>query len=128
MVIKLSFDNPKPMYEQIEEEIKRAIYNGELEDNTPLPSVRQLSTDLQVSQITTKRAYADLEREGFIYTIAGRGTFVKLANIDELSKNRKEEIMQELEKQLKEAVNAKLSEEDVVNLVHKVYGGKEDER
>ncbi len=128
MVIKLSFDNPKPMYEQIEEEIKRAIYNGELEDNTPLPSVRQLSTDLQVSQITTKRAYADLEREGFIYTIAGRGTFVKLANIDELSKNRKEEIKQELEKQLKEAVNAKLSEEDVVNLVHKVYGGKEDER
>lgn len=128
MVIKLSFDNPKPMYEQIEEEIKRAIYNGELEDNTPLPSVRQLSTDLQVSQITTKRAYADLEREGFIYTIAGRGTFVKLANIDELSKNRKQEIMQELEKQLKEAVNSKLSEEDVVNLVHKVYGGKEDER
>lgn len=127
MVIKLSFDNPKPMYEQIEDEIKRAIYSGELEDNEPLPSVRQLSADLQVSQITTKRAYADLEREGFIYTVAGRGTFVKLANIDTLSKNRQQEIMEELESQIKEAYTAKISEEDIVDLVHRIYGGKEDE-
>ncbi|MBQ4283541.1 MAG: GntR family transcriptional regulator [Lachnospira sp.] len=126
MVIKLSFDNPKPMYEQIEDEIKRAIYSGELEDNEPLPSVRQLSADLQVSQITTKRAYADLEREGFIYTVAGRGTFVKLANIDTLSKNRQQEIMEELESQIKEAYTAKISEEDIVDLVHRIYGGKED--
>lgn len=121
MLIRISYENPKPMYEQIEDEIKRAIYSGELKDNEPLPSMRQLASDLQVSQITTKRAYADLEREGYIYTVLGKGTFVKLANIDMLARNRQKEILSEVEKQVNEAKEANVSKEEILKIVEKIF-------
>ncbi|MCI7768384.1 MAG: GntR family transcriptional regulator [Oscillospiraceae bacterium] len=65
------------MYEQIKEKIRQAVINGELSDNEILPSVRQLAAQLNVSAITVKRAYSDLEHEGIIYTSAGKGTFVR---------------------------------------------------
>ena len=67
----------KPMYEQIKENVRQAVINGELSDNEMLPSVRQLAAQLSVSAITVKRAYSDLEHEGIIYTSAGKGTFVR---------------------------------------------------
>lgn len=67
----------KPMYEQIKERIRQAVINGELSDNEMLPSVRLLAAQLNVSAITVKRAYSDLEHEGIIYTSAGKGTFVR---------------------------------------------------
>ena len=66
------------MYEQIKDAVRQAAVNGEVADNEMLPSVRQLSADLNVSAITVKRAYSDLEREGLIYTAAGKGTFIRL--------------------------------------------------
>lgn len=77
MKIHISFQSNVPAYEQIKIQIKTQILNGILTPNQPLTSMRQLARDLQVSIITTTRAYNDLENEGLIYTVQGRGCFVK---------------------------------------------------
>ncbi len=82
--IRLSKDSREPIYHQIENQIKALIAGGQLTSGTPLPSIRALSKDLEVSIITTRRAYQDLERQGFIQTSQGKGTFV--AEIDHAKK------------------------------------------
>lgn len=77
MNINLSLQSEIPAYEQIKMQIKAQILSGELAPNAPLTSMRQLARDLRVSVITTTRAYGDLEAEGLIYTLQGRGSFVK---------------------------------------------------
>ncbi|GHU88043.1 GntR family transcriptional regulator [Clostridia bacterium] len=77
MNIVLSFQSGVAAYEQIKEQIKSAIMSGELKPEALLPSMRQLARDLKVSIITTTRAYGDLEAEGLIYTVQGRGCYVK---------------------------------------------------
>ena len=74
--IRLSKDSREPIYHQIEGQVKALIAGGQLTAGTPLPSIRSLSKDLEVSVITTRRAYQDLEQQGFIETIQGKGTFV----------------------------------------------------
>lgn len=74
--IQLSKENPAPIYHQIEEQMKALIASGQLPTGTLLPSIRSLSKDLEVSVITTRRAYQNLEYEGFIQTIQGKGTYV----------------------------------------------------
>lgn len=75
--IRLTKQSREPIYHQIEKQIKQLIASGHLQAGTPLPSIRVLSKDLQVSAITTRRAYQNLEQSGFIETAQGRGTFVK---------------------------------------------------
>ncbi|MDR0947917.1 MAG: GntR family transcriptional regulator [Lachnospiraceae bacterium] len=77
MAIIISLQSDIPAYEQIKEQIKAQILSGELTADEPLPSMRLLAKDLRVSVITTTRAYGDLEGEGLIYTVQGRGCFVK---------------------------------------------------
>ena len=77
MTIHISIQSDIPAYEQIKSQIKAKILSGELSADEPLTSMRQLARDLQVSVITTTRAYGDLEAEGLIYTVQGRGCFVK---------------------------------------------------
>jgi GntR family transcriptional regulator len=89
----------KPMYEQVKDGIRQAIINGELKAHELMPSVRQLSADLNVSMITTKRAYADLEQEGLIYTVAGKGTFVKLEDISMIQEKHVDEALELFRKQ-----------------------------
>ncbi|QED46360.1 GntR family transcriptional regulator [Cytobacillus dafuensis] len=74
--IRLSKDSRVPIYHQIEEQIKALIAGGQLTAGTPLPSIRVLSKELEISVITTRRAYQNLEYEGFIRTTQGKGTFV----------------------------------------------------
>ena len=76
-LIHLSLQSEIPTYEQIKVQIKAQILNGQLTPDQPLTSMRQLARDLRVSVITTTRAYSDLEAEGLIYTVQGRGCFVK---------------------------------------------------
>ncbi|KJS17602.1 MAG: hypothetical protein VR69_04600 [Peptococcaceae bacterium BRH_c4b] len=76
MLIFLSPQNPIPFYQQIVEQIRNKICSGEMEPHEALPSIRQLAKELTTSVITTKRAYEELEREGLIYTRAGKGSFV----------------------------------------------------
>ena len=77
MAIIVSLQSEVPAYEQIKAQIKAQILSGELKADEPLTSMRQLARDLRVSVITTTRAYGDLEAEGLIYTVQGRGCFVK---------------------------------------------------
>ncbi len=92
----------KPMYEQVKDGIKEAILSGELKAHQLMPSVRQLAADLNVSMITTKRAYSDLERDGLIYTVAGKGTFVKTEDIGMLQEKHIGEVMEQFIKQAEE--------------------------
>lgn len=71
-----------PIYEQIKEQIKAAIFSGELQEDNMLPSIRQLARDLKISVITTTRAYSDLEQEGFIVNVQGKGCFVLPRNTE----------------------------------------------
>lgn len=100
--IIISNTSPQPLYEQVEEQIKRAILSGELAPGEALPSIRYLARELRVSIITAKRAYDDLERDGFVQTTQGKGTFVSLANLDRL----REVAMSQIEEKLAEAVGA----------------------
>lgn len=80
MNIIISSQSGVPIYEQIKEQIKASILTGELSENTPLPSLRQLARDLQISLVTTTRAYSELELEGFVQTMPGKGVYVKKIN------------------------------------------------
>ncbi len=100
MKIIISNASPDPIYEQIVRQVKSQIINGELEEGEALPSIRKLAQELQISVITTKRAYDELEREGFIDTVGGKGTFVAVQN-KELLREKK---MKLVEEKLAEAV------------------------
>ena len=102
MNISISNQNGKPIYEQITEQIKALILAGQLKEGDPLPSMRLLAKELRISVITTKRAYEELEREGFLYTLTGKGSFVAGKNAEFL----KEEQLRRVEEHLNEAVKA----------------------
>ena len=101
MRIIISNASPDPIYEQIVRQIKNQIIAGDLGEGDALPSIRKLAQELQISVITTKRAYEELEREGFINTVGGKGTFVAAQNQEFL----REKKMKMVEEKLAEAVN-----------------------
>lgn len=88
MKIVISNSSKEPIYEQIKRQIKEGILRGDLKENELLPSIRQLAKDLQISVITTKRAYDDLEQEGFIVSVVGKGSFVAGQNREFLREMR----------------------------------------
>ncbi len=88
MKIIISNSSRRPIYEQIVSQIKNAILNGELSAADPLPSIRTLAKELQISVITTKRAYSELEKEGFIVTVPGKGSYVAAENKELLYEKR----------------------------------------
>ncbi|MBB6732070.1 GntR family transcriptional regulator [Cohnella zeiphila] len=90
----------KPIYEQIKSQIKEMILTGELKEGESLPSIRQLAKDLRISVITTSRAYSELEQEGFIATMQGKGCFVMTQN----SEMMREQYLRRVEEHLSEAV------------------------
>lgn len=120
MKIIINHTSEKPMYEQIEEGIKKAVYEGKLKNNEMLPSVRQLAKDLNVSAITTKRAYIDLEHEGLVYTISGKGTFVKLDKLSELQNNHEKMLLTQLSETVKECRKVGIDKEKITDTVEKV--------
>lgn len=117
----------KPMYEQVKDGIKEAIVNGELKAHDLMPSVRQLAADLNVSMITTKRAYADLEREGLIYTVAGKGTFVKLEDIGMIQKKHAAEALEQFRAQAEALKKLDVPIERLENELKTIYGGNNNE-
>jgi GntR family transcriptional regulator len=94
MKVIISNASPDPIYEQIARQIKAQIISGDLSEGQALPSIRSLAHDLQISVITTKRAYDELEKEGFINTVGGKGTFVAVQN-PELMREKKMKIVEE---------------------------------
>ncbi len=121
MNIFISNSGEQPIYEQITGQIKEMILRGELKGGDMLPSMRGLAKDLHISVITTKRAYEELERDGFIHTMVGRGSFVADANTEMM----KEEQLRKIEDILVEGVNlAKRSGitcEELQEIVRMVY-------
>ena len=99
MDIIISNSTGEPIYTQITSQIKTMIMNGELKEGDALPSMRNLAAQLRISVITTKRAYEDLEREGFIESYTGKGSFVKAQNTELL----REENLRQIECLLMEA-------------------------
>ena len=107
MKVIISNNSNAPIYEQIKEQIKMAILNGDIVEGEMLPSIRTLAKDLKVSVITTTKAYSELENEGFIKSIQGKGCFV-LPNNNEMMK---ETLLRKIEENLLEAARiAKLAE------------------
>lgn len=101
MNIIISNTGDKPIYEQIAGQIKNMVMNGQLKEGDALPSMRTLAKELRISVITTKRAYEDLERDGFITTVVGKGSFIKAAD----TRLIREEKLKQIEILLSEAIS-----------------------
>ena len=128
MDIFISNQSDSPIYEQIKEQIKNQIMIGVLKEGEMLPSMRFLAKELRISIITTKRAYEDLEREGYIESFTGKGSFVKGINHEMLREN----VIFQIEELLEEAINkskmASLSYEELSDILKLLYEESETDK
>lgn len=106
----------EPIYNQIYSQIKSQIISGELKEDEPLPSIRNLAKDLRISVITTKRAYDELEKEGFIYTVAGKGCFVAPKNVELLREENLKKIEEYIQQIIQLAASCNLSRQDIIDM------------
>ncbi len=106
-----------PIYDQIFAQIKSQIIGGTLREDEALPSIRNLAKDLRVSVITTKRAYDELEREGFLYTVPGKGCFVAPKNTELLREENLKRIEGHLEEAARLAASCNLSEKELTDML-----------
>ena len=107
-----------PIYDQIYSQIKAQIISGELKEDEMLPSIRGLARDLRISFVTTKRAYDELEREGFLYTIQGKGCFVAPKNVELLREENLKKIEEHIESIVQLAASCNLRKEDILAMVN----------
>jgi len=113
----IDYQDSRPIYEQIVENFKMQILKGILREGEQMPSVRSLAVELSTNPNTVQKAYAELERQGFIYTVKGRGNFVKGDVL--LMENKKNELVKEIVKLFKEAHDIGLSLEELVAEIDK---------
>lgn len=113
MNIVISNKDDRPIYEQITSQMKNMILSGKLEEGSQLPSIRVLAKDLRISVITTKRAYEDLERDGFIITVAGKGSYVAENNSAVLKEEKMKQLEEDVRGLIEEAYNSGISKEEV---------------
>lgn len=125
MDIIISNSSGVPIYEQIEEQIKSQILSGDLVAGDALPSMRVLAKELKISIITTKRAYEDLERDGFIESVTGKGSFVKGINSDIVKENMMFAIEELLDKVVDKALLGKISCEELTEMIELIYKDKD---
>ncbi len=107
----------KPIYEQIYTQIKAQIISGSLAEDDPLPSIRNLAKDLRISVITTKRAYDELEKDGFIYTVAAKGCFVAPKNLELLREDHLKRIEEHMEAIVQLAAGCSLTKKDIQEML-----------
>ena len=110
-MIILDYKDARPIYEQVVDKFQKLILTGALEPNTKMPSVRSLAVELSINPNTIQRAYSELDREGFIYTVKGRGNFV--AYDESLLRYRKDEIYRKLEEIVREAGEIGISRQEL---------------
>lgn len=116
-----------PIYDQIYSQIKSQIISGALNENEMLPSIRGLAKDLRISFITTKRAYEELERDGFIYTLPGKGCYVAPKNVELLREENLKKIEEHMEEILKLSASCNLSKQDIIEMLNCIME-EQDER
>ena len=117
MNMKIESKSSVPIYEQIKQQLKEYIIAGELKEGEPLPSIRNLARDLKISVITTKRAYEELEKEGLVYSVAGKGFYVDNPDISYLEEKKVQGLEGRLDEVLKLCKAANLSKEEVMDMV-----------
>jgi len=106
-----------PIYDQIYTQIKSQIISGALKEHEMLPSIRGLAKDLRISFITTKRAYEELEKDGFIYTLPGKGCYVAPKNIELLREENLKKIEEYIDEIVRLAATCNLSKQDIIEMV-----------
>jgi GntR family transcriptional regulator len=121
MRIVIANASQDPIYEQIARQIKAQIIAGELTEGAPLPSIRRLALDLAISVITTKRAYDELEREGFIDTVGGKGTFVAAQNPQFIREKRVKIVEEKLAGAIAEARLAGIGQRELARMLALLY-------
>ena len=121
MDILISNSSPVALYEQIETQIKNQILNGNIKSGDPLPSIRSLAKELKVSIITTKRAYEELEKEGFIETVIGKGTFVSGSNSERLREAAMAEMEDKLEAVIISAKALGVTLDECIEILKSIY-------
>ena len=122
--ILISNASEQPIYQQIETQIKALIIKGELKDGDALPSMRLLAKELRISLITTKRAYEELERDGFIYTVTGKGSFVASKNLEFIKEQNLKEIENLFEKSVQLAKHCQLDLDNLKEMLEIIYKGE----
>jgi GntR family transcriptional regulator len=118
--VHLSMDDPEPMYRQIESQLRDFILSGQLPPGTRLPSMRALARDLSCSVITTRRAYEDLEGEGFIHTRQGMGTSVAEIPEEKISAHRREAVDGAFREAVRAGRRAGLTEEELRDILEEM--------
>lgn len=125
MDLIISNSSDKPIYEQISGQIKNRIITGDLLPGEALPSMRQLAKDLRISVITTKRAYEDLERDGFIETVGGKGSFVAPRNMEFIREEQLKKAESFLQDAVETAKSGGISLCELTEMLRLLYGGDE---
>lgn len=124
MNLIISNSNPRPIYSQIESQIKAMILNGRLKEGDALPSMRNLAKDLRISMITTKRAYEELEKQGFIVTVAGKGCFVAEKNTELVRENHLLQMEEHITQAAEHAKLRGVSAGELQDIILRIYKGE----
>ena len=124
MKIIINTSSMVPIYEQIIDQIKTMIRKEELKQNDQLPSVRALSKELKISALTVKKAYDELEREGFTVTVHGKGSYVTAANTELMMEEQRKEVEQDLEQAILKGRRYGISDEDIKTLFELILEGQ----
>lgn len=127
MDILISNSTGEPIYQQISSQIKAMIMNGTLKEGDALPSMRNLALQLRISVITTKRAYDELERDGFIESYTGKGSFVKGQNAELLREENLRQTEELLSQACEKAKMCGLSLKELHDILNIIYGGEANE-
>lgn len=127
MDIIISNSSNEPIYQQISSQIKAMIMNGALKAGDALPSMRTLAMELRISVITTKRAYEELERDGFIESYTGKGSFVRGQNAELLREENMRQIESMLEQACEKARLCGMTLEEMQDFIGIIYGGNGNE-
>ncbi|MFR5875555.1 MAG: GntR family transcriptional regulator [Eubacterium sp.] len=118
MNILIDNKNGAPIYNQIYHQIKSQIISGVLKEDEMLPSIRGLAKDLRISFITTKHAYEELEKDGFIYTIPGKGCYVAPKNVELLREENLKKIEEHMDEIIRLSASCNLSKEELIEMVN----------
>ena len=121
MDIIISNSSGKPIYEQIADQVKEQIMAGALAAGDALPSMRLLAKELRISVITTKRAYEDLERDGFVVTVAGKGCFVAPRNLELMREEHRKKVEEALTKAIEQAKAASIDLPELIEMLTLLY-------
>lgn len=119
-MIQLNYRDPRPIYEQVKDGIRKLAYSGMLGPDDKLPSVRELAMKLAINPNTISRAYKELEQEGFLYTVTGKGTFINQEY--DLNDSRKEELWQQFEKAAKGLIELAVTDEEFSKRIFSLRG------